>query len=249
MNYFLLFLLFFQLTSEPENPGTRSNPSPLALLEEMVERYQDSWYSYLTFDQKTTFYDQNGDVERTQWWFEALQAPGALAIHFDEKKSGNGILFHEGNQYGYANGEKIQELARIHDLLVLGFDVYKQSPEKTREQLEMVGYDMTKMYEDEWQGKAVWVVGVDAPSNDAPQFWIEQDRLLFVRSIKPGRAGTVQEVQFNRYEPVKGGWVAPEVVFNMNGKRMLYEEYFNIQAPTVLDSAIFKPDTFLEASW
>jgi hypothetical protein len=249
MNYFILFLLLFQLTSEPENPGTRSNPSPLALLEEMVERYQDSWYSYLTFDQKTTFYDQNGDVERTQWWFEALQAPGALAIHFDEKNSGNGILFHEGIQYGYANGEKIQELARIHDLLVLGFDVYKQSPEKTREQLEMVGYDMTKMYEDEWQGKAVWVVGVDAPSNDAPQFWIEQDRLLFVRSIKPGRAGTVQEVQFNRYEPVKGGWVAPEVVFNMNGQRMLYEEYFNIQVPTVLDSAIFKPDTFLEASW
>ena len=39
----------------------------------------------------------------------------------------------------------------------------------------------------------------------------------------------MQEVQFNKYEPIKSGWVAPEVVFNMNGRRMLYEEYFNIQ--------------------
>ena len=249
MNFVILFLLFLQVSAEPENLETRSEPTPLSLLEQMVERYQDTWYSYVTFDQKTTFYDANGEVERTQWWFEALQAPGALAIHFDEMNSGNGILFRDGIQYGFANGEKIQELPRIHDLLVLGFDVYKQQPEKTFEQLETVGYDMTKMYEDQWQDKAVWVVGVDAPSEEAPQFWIEQDRLLFVRSVKPGRAGTVQEVQFNRYEPIKGGWIAPEVVFNMNGQHMLYEEYFNIQVPTALDSTIFNPDTFLDASW
>ena len=82
-----------------------------------------------------------------------------------------------------------------------------------------------------------------------PQFWIEQKRLLFVRSLKPGRAGTMQEVQFNKYEPIKGGWVAPEVVFTMNGQRMLYEEYFNIQVPATLDPAIFNPATFLEATW
>ena len=102
---------------------------------------------------------------------------------------------------------------------------------------------------DEWQGKAVWVVGVGAPSDSVSQFWIEKDRLLFVRSLKPGRAGTIQEVLFNKYEPIKGGWVAPEVVFNMNGQRMLYEEYFNIQATATLDSAIFNPSTFLEATW
>ena len=152
-------------------------------------------------------------------------------------------------QYGYANGQAIQEMPRVHDLLVLGFDIYKQAPTKSMEQLSSVGYDMTKMYADEWQGKAVWVVGVDAPSDSVSQFWIEQERLLFVRSLKPGRAGTMQEVQFNKYEPIKGGWVAPEVVFTMNGQRMLYEEYFNIQVPATLDPAIFNPATFLEATW
>ena len=254
--YFLLlfFVSSFSLSTpvEPETQESRSSvepENPMALVQQMVERYQKDWYTHLTFDQKTTFYTADGQVERVQWWYEALEAPGALAIHFDEKNSGNGILFKDGVQYGYANGQAIQEMPRVHDLLVLGFDIYKQAPTKSMEQLSSVGYDMTKMYADEWQGKEVWVVGVDAPSDSVSQFWIEKDRLLFVRSLKPGRAGTMQEVLFNKYEPIKGGWVAPEVVFNMNGQRMLYEEYFNIQAPATLDSAIFNPSTFLEATW
>jgi len=223
--------------------------TPIELIGHMVERYEQEWYTHLTFDQKTTFYTAYGQIERIQWWYEALEAPGSLAIHFDEKNSGNGILFNNGVQYGYANGQIIQEMPRVHDLLVLGFDIYKQAPLKSVEQLRSVGYDMSKMYTDKWQGKAVWVVGVDAPSDSLAQFWIEQERLLFVRSLKPGRAGTMQEVQFNKYEPIKGGWVAPEVVFYMNGQLMLYEEYFNIQVPATLDSTIFNPATFLEASW
>ena len=223
--------------------------TPIELIGQMVERYEQEWYTHLTFDKKTTFYTAYGQIERIQWWYEALEAPGSLAIHFDEKNSGNGILFNKGVQYGYANGQIIQEMPRVHDLLVLGFDIYKQAPLKSVEQLRSVGYDMSKMYTDKWQGKAVWVVGVDAPSDSLAQFWIEQERLLFVRSLKPGRAGTMQEVQFNKYEPIKGGWIAPEVVFNMNGQLMLYEEYFNIQVPATLDSAIFNPATFLEASW
>ena len=257
MSFFLLVLFFvsssFMSTMvEPETPKTRSSEepdTPVELIAQMLVRYEQKWYTHLTFDQKTTFYTADGQVERVQWWYEALQAPGALAIHFDKKNSGNGILFKDGVQYGYANGQTIQEMPRVHDLLVLGFDIYKQAPTKSIEQLSSVGYDMTKLYADEWQGKAVWVVGVDVPSDSLSQFWIEQERLLFVRSLKPGRAGTMQEVQFNKYEPIKGGWVAPEVVFYMNGQRMLYEEYFNIQVPVTLDSAIFNPTTFLEATW
>ncbi|MBK97470.1 MAG: hypothetical protein CL672_01600 [Balneola sp.] len=243
---------FISSISEPETPKTRSSQkpdNPLELIQQMVERYGQEWYTHLTFDQKTTFYTADGQVERIQWWYKALEAPGALAIHFDKKNSGNGILFKDGVQYGYANGQAIQEIYKVHDLLVLGFDIYKQASLKSVEQLRSVGYDMSKMYSDRWQDKAVWVIGVDSPSDSIAQFWIEQERLLFVRSLKPGRAGIMQEVQFNKYEPIKGGWVAPEVIFNMNGQRMLHEEYFNIQVPATLDSAIINPDTFLEATW
>ena len=37
---------------------------------------------------------------------------------------------------------------------------------------------MTKIYADEWQGKAVWVVGADAPSDSLAQFWIEQEHFI-----------------------------------------------------------------------
>ena len=169
------FLLLFAVSSfsplttvEPETQESRSSvepENPMALIQQMVERYQKDWYTHLIFDQKTTFYTVDGQVERVQWWYEALEAPGALAIHFDEKNSGNGILFKDGMQYGYANGQAIQKMPRVHDLLVLGFDIYKQAPTKSIEQLSSVGYDMTKLYADEWQGKAVWVVGVDEPLN------------------------------------------------------------------------------------
>ena len=97
--YFLLLFVVssFSLstTVEPETQYSRSSlepENPMALIQQMVERYQKDWYTHLTFDQKTTFYTADGQVERVQWWYEALEAPGALAIHFDEKNSGNGIL-------------------------------------------------------------------------------------------------------------------------------------------------------------
>ena len=80
---------FISSISEPETPKTRSSQepdNPLELIQQMVERYGQEWYTHLTFDQKTTFYTADGQVERIQWWYKALEAPGALAIHFDKKK-------------------------------------------------------------------------------------------------------------------------------------------------------------------
>ncbi|MTI88165.1 MAG: hypothetical protein FH748_09370 [Balneolaceae bacterium] len=219
------------------------------VIKAMHQKYQDTWYEYLTFEQKTTFYGPGEKIQRTQAWYEAMHIPGSLAIKFDEKGSNNGILFNNNVQYGYANGQMIQESARVHELLVLGFDVYGQPVDSTLEQLEAVGYDLAKMYEDEWQGREVYVVGVNLPDNRKPQFWIDKERLYFVRSITAGRQNTVQEVQFNKYERLGGGWIAPEVIFLVNGQRGLLEEYSKITIPDTLDADIFNPKTFAATTW
>ncbi|MEX0608612.1 MAG: hypothetical protein WD016_00200 [Balneolaceae bacterium] len=215
----------------------------------MHEKYEGKWYEFLTFEQKTTFFGPDGEVQKTQTWFEAMEVPGRLAIKFDEKDGGNGILFRDGVQYGFANGEKIQEAERVHDLLVLGFDVYAQEPEITIEQLTKTGYDLEKWYEDEWQGRAVYVVGSDKPGMDSRQFWIDKERLIFVRNISFGRQNSLQEVQFNKYEPLGEGWIAPEVVFFANGSKGLLEEYSRIKIPDFLSDEIFQPESFLNAVW
>lgn len=219
------------------------------VLEKMYEMYKDKWYKQLVFTQKTTFYGAEGEVARTQIWHEAMNLPGNLAIKFDDKDSNNGILFKEGQQYGFANGILIQQVERIHDLLVLGFDVYHQSPEETGKQLKSNGYDLSKFYLDEWEGRPVYVVGTAVADSTKPQFWVDVERLVFVRNFTIGRQNTIQEVQFNKYEPLGEGWISPEVVFKANGMLGLLEEYSEIVIPDSLNPDIFDPDKFAKTSW
>ncbi len=219
------------------------------VLEAMYRQYEGKWYKNFRFRQMTTFYGPGEQVVRRQVWHEAMTLPGRLAIKFDEKNSNNGILFNSGEQYGFANGQLIQQMTRVHDLLVLGFDVYHQDPEKTAGQLKQNGYDLSKLYMDEWQGRPVYVVGVSEPDTTKPQFWIDAERLVFVRNFTLGRANTIQEVQFNNYEPLGGGWVAPEVIFKANGQLGLLEEYTDMEIPEQLNMKLFDPETFVEAEW
>ncbi len=251
MKSFLIFVALFLVTlSSPKTTVAQSDiSSGYDVIKAMYEKYEGRWYQTLEFKQNTTFYGQDGKVQRTQIWYEAMDMPGKLAIKFDDKESNNGILFNDGVQYGYANGKMIQELERVHELLVLGFDVYHQSPDVTATQLAGTGFDMEKVYEDVWQGRPVYVVGVDAPDSTVRQFWIDKERLYFVRNITIGRNNTIQEVQFNKYEQLGEGWIAPEVVFYANGFKGLLEEYSQIVIPDSVNEAIFAPETFVTAEW
>jgi len=247
-NSFLLLLLIVPFLSIYGFQNTEPE-SGVEVLTKMYEAYEGKWYTNLTFTQETIFYGVNEEVVRTQTWFEAMSLPGKLAIKFDTKNAGNGILFRNGTQYGYANGEKIQEMKRVHDLLVLGFDVYHQPVDSTANQLSSNGYDLEKVYMDEWQGRSVYVVGVEEADSTKPQFWIDVERLVFVRNITIGRQNTLQEVQFNNYEKLGDGWVAPEVIFKANGMLGLVEKYSEMEIQDSLNPDIFDPELFLDTSW
>ncbi|MFV1884348.1 MAG: outer membrane lipoprotein-sorting protein [Balneola sp.] len=244
-------LLFFVLliSIQPNSIEARQIENGYDVIEAMYDKYQGKWYKHLTFTQKTSFYGQDGNVARTQDWYEALTLPGKLAIRFDTKDSNNGILFNDGIQYGYVDGAMIQEAERVHELLVLGFDVYHQSPDITATQLTGLGFDLEQMYEDEWQGRKVYVIGVNEPDTTVPQFWIDKERLYFVRNYTIGRQNTIQEVQFNKYERLGQGWIAPEVIFKANGFLGLLEEYTQIVIPDSLNPEIFNPVVFPEVVW
>ena len=94
---------------------------------------------------------------------------------------------------------------------------------------------------------------VGAKQNDlsSPQFWIDKKNLYFVRLIEPRGAGekkSIQEIQFNKYERLKGGWVAPEVVFFVDGKRTMLEEYSDVQADIDLSDNLWEPASWMSAS-
>jgi hypothetical protein len=93
--------------------------------------------------------------------------------------------------------------------------------------LQALKFDLSQFREDTWAARAVYVVGAKAGYLHSPQFWIDQENLYFVRMLRPaGKDGTqTQETQFNKYQKLGGGWMAPEVIFMVDGKVVTTEKY------------------------
>lgn len=219
------------------------------LIAAMHKKYDGKWYKTLTFVQKNTQYKPDGSVQNSTW-YEAMSAPGKLRIDFDPLESGGGILFMDARQHTFKDGKLANSRPLVHPLMVLGFDVYTQPVEKTVSQLKELKIDLSVLREDVWNGKAVYVVGAKAGDLRSPQFWVDKKNLYFVRMIEPvGKdKDHTQEIQFNKYQAVKsGGWVSPEVVFIVDGKRVYMEEYSDIQTNVSLDDKLFDTQNWMTA--
>ena len=140
--------------------------------------------------------------------------------------------------------------------MTLGFDVYGQAPETTIAQLKAAGVDLRKLHEDSWNGTKVWVVGAEKGDTATSQFWIEQERLLFVRLIEarknpkqPQAPANLLDVAFEKYQPLGKAWVAPEVVIKVNGKEVQREVYRDIRADVPLQADLYDTETYRKAEW
>ncbi|HJQ67299.1 MAG TPA: hypothetical protein VJ816_13025 [Gemmatimonadales bacterium] len=218
-------------------------PTGEEVVRNMHDRYAGKWYHTLTFVQHNTAYLPGDSVERSIW-FERASIPGTLRIDFRDgptTPTGNGILFSNDSQYVVQGDTVTQRTAFIHPLMVLGFDVYAQTVDRTLGQLRQLGFDLATVHEDTWQGRPVWVVGAKAGDLHTRQFWVDRERLVFVRMLEPGRRDTTAttETQFNDYRAFGGGWVSAQVLFMANGQRRWLEEYADIKTDVAIEPDVF----------
>jgi len=157
------------------------------LVRAMHDRYVKSWYQTLTFTQKSTTYNPDGTT-KVETWYEAALLPGKLRIDIGPPADGRAYLMVDGNATIFQQGKEVKTRSQVNMLLVLGFDVYKQAPETTEEIIRAEKYDLSKFHEESWEGRTVYVVGADKGDLKSPQFWVDKERLLFVRLIQPARA-------------------------------------------------------------
>jgi hypothetical protein len=220
----------------PQRPIT----TPRELLEAMRARYEGKWYRTLTFTQYNTERHADG-TEAHSVWHEWIGTPGKLRIEFEPADSGNGTIFAGDSQYVFHADSIAVARPFVHPLLVLGFDVYFQPAARTTELLERRGFDLSVLSEATWEGRPVWVVGAKAGDLRARQFWIDKERLLFVRLLSPLQQDTTKtsETRFNKYVPMGGGWVAAEVEFLLAGQRQFLEEYRDLQVNVSLGAALW----------
>ncbi len=247
------FLILFALLITASTSAALARPAKVTtsedLLRAMQKKYEGKWYKTITFTQKTTEYRPDGTTHASIW-YEALAMPGRLRIDFDPIKDGNGILFTNDTFYDIKGGKVNGSRALVHPLLVLGFDVYFQPVEQTATKLKELGFDLSVVREDTWQGRPVYVVGAKAGDLHSSQFWIDKERLYFVRMLQPAGKDKKQtaDTQFNKYEKAKGGgWVSPEVIFLLDNKRVVLEEYSDIRTNVALDNKLFDPQSWTTA--
>lgn len=216
-----------------------------AVLRAMHDRYANNWYETLTFQQDSITHNADG-TDKKEVWYEALMVPGNLRIDIGKPDSGKGILVADGTLTRFENNEVTASRPFVHMLLVLGFDVYRQAPQTTIAQVQAQGIDLSRVHEDVWEGKPVYVVGAGKGDSKTKQFWIEKERLLFVRLIEPDakEPEKMKDTRFGDYRKLSAGWVAARVDFFVDGRNAFSEVCSNIQADPRLDPVFFNPKQF-----
>jgi outer membrane lipoprotein-sorting protein len=239
-----IFLLILPATSFAKISSTNE------LIAAMQEKYGKSWYKTATFVQETTNIQPDG-TSKLETWYEAMSVPGRLRIDFTPTTEGNGILFTDGKIFVFKNGKVENTRPFDHPLLILGFDIYRLPVGEVTAKLQALKFDLSQFREDTWQGKPVYVVGAKAGDLHSPQFWIDQKNLYFVRMLRPaGKDGAqTQETQFNKYQKLGGGWIAPEVIFMVDGKVVTTEKYSEIRGDVELDPKLFDPQFWTTVHW
>lgn len=219
-----------------------------ALLEAMRARYDGKWYRTLTFVQRTEQVAPGGGTPRRSTWYEAVSAPGKLRIDVDSTLR-TGQLFANDSQYVVINGQVRRAVAGHNVLQVLAFDVYAQPAARTAAVLRGLGFPDGPVREDVWQGRPVWVVGAPAGDLRSHQYWIDKERLVFVRLLQPwpGDTSRTYDVRFSDYRPLGGGWIAPTVEAFVGPTRVLFEKYEDVRADVPLDPALFDPRQWTSA--
>ena len=245
--FFLLFAILLPALSSTSYAKI-SNTNDLILA--MQKKYAKSWYKTATFVQETTNIAPDG-TSKVEVWYEAMSIPGSLRIDFTPTTEGNGILFTDNKIYVFKNGKVENTRPFAHPLLVLGFDIYHLSAADATSKLQALKFDLSQFRADTWQGRPVYVVGAKAGDLHSSQFWIDQENLYFVRMLAPaGKDGTqTQETQFNKYQKLGGGWIAPEVIFMLDGKVVTTEKYSEMRADVKLDPKLFDPQFWTTVHW
>lgn len=219
-----------------------------SLVRAMHARYDGRWYRSLVFTQKTTLTPPNAP-QRIETWREYGAMPGRLRIEIGPPEDGRGTIYANDSSYVIREGRPAARRGGRNPLMLLGFDVYTQAPDVTLRMLREDGFDLSVFRRDTWQDRPVYVVGAAAGDLRSPQFWIDAERLVFVRLLRPSRAegAPTEEVRFNKYEPLAGGWIAPEVDILVGGRRYMLEEYSDVRPNVPLDPSLFDADRWREA--
>ena len=234
-------LLALLLTTTARAQAPRDGRDVLGLLARRGHIYRT-----LTFVQTTT---RPGQPDAT--WYESCELPGKLRIDIAPLDSQRVVVFRNDTLSSARLGQPVRRSPFFHGLLYLLGDVFVAPAESSAAKLAAHDFDLAKLHEGTWDGRAVWIVGAAAGDSTSPQFWVDQERLYVVRLIEraQGPQGGTTDARMTRHEQVGGVWVEKEIHFFVNGVERQGEIYNDIRVNTPFEAGLFDAEPYRRPGW
>jgi len=235
---FLLSVMVVACSPKQETVDIEKITNGYDLIRAMNIQYQGKWYDKLFIEQKIEFFKE-GKPYRDEVSYEYLMLPGKARNYMGDPEEGNYEIYLNDSMYVFQSDSLVHKQDAVYPLLVLGFDVYLQKPEKTFKQLNMSHFNMKKMHLAEWRDRPVFVVGAAKGDDKSPQFWIDKERLYCVR-VKYNPMSKIQiDIELNEFKPLNEAWIATHFTYKRNGELIIVENYLDYSVPDNIDPELF----------
>ena len=212
-----------------------------SLVAAMREKHGAHWFKRLTFTQNNTLYSQRGG-QTTSQWRQQISVPGKLRIDYLPLSQRSGVLFDGSRVHTFDNGRAIDAQPGVNAALLIAADLYVLPPERSTKLLDSLGFDLTKLRRDTWEGQPAFVVGAAAGDSTTSQFWIDSERLVALRIVQKERRGTrdiVTDVRLGKFAEFGGIPIATEVLQYRDGRLVFREQRVDIRVNDPIPDATF----------
>jgi hypothetical protein len=220
-----------------------------ALLKAMHAAASRSHLKEYTFIQETIRFDSAGNALPSTTWYEALRYPNFFRIDVGDPKNGRGVIYRNDSTYSFREGKLVRAVADPMPFMLLEGGLKYYSLEELIPKGEKMGYDLSKVHSEDFQGKEMFVLGAEAGDLRSKQIWIEKERWIPIRRIDPEENGSILEVVHGGFQRKKGKWVETEVDFFLDGKWLQKEKYSAVNPNPRLKTILFDPNRFGEWHW
>ena len=200
------------------------------------------WLRTLSFTSNVTL--SVARSETNSRWRQQLSAPGKLRIDYLPLTGRSGVLFDGTRVHTFDNGRAIDAQPGVNAQMLVTSDLYVLAPERATRLLDSLGFDLSKLRRDTWEGQPVFVVGAAAGDTTTTQLWVDADRLVAVRMIQKERRGTrdiVTDVRFGKFTDVGGFPIATEVLQYRDGRLIYREQRAEIRVNDPIADTVFDP--------
>ncbi len=215
----------------------------------LKDQFRDQRLDGFTFYQETVRFDEEGNIQDTSYWHEAVRYPHQFRIDFGSAKDKNRNLWCADSLYVLRKGEIVHAAGEYQASLLFknGFHHYDEAEIKWR--LDSLGINTEIFRTGKYLNRPVYIIGANEGDLTSPQVWYDAQHHAVVRRISRTKSGKSLDVRYAGHESYGPYWIEGEVYFYINGNLRQSEYYHNIQAPRLLEHKYFNPRKFDKNTW